>query len=85
KNDATESIGNTVSGELQATSRTDLYVSKVSSYLECAVLCGMTNDCSAAEFNSSLSTCTVIGEYTSTGTVINTHVKTYIRQTFINS
>ncbi|GFR81597.1 hypothetical protein ElyMa_005929800 [Elysia marginata] len=83
----TESVGRTEFGELLTTSRTVLYTSKTLSYLECAVLCGITYECRAAEFNFDLLTCTVIGEYTSSPIVLAllqpaNHVSTYIRQTF---
>ncbi|GFS18924.1 hypothetical protein ElyMa_001534000 [Elysia marginata] len=79
---SSESTGSTLSGELQTTSRTVLFVSRILSFQECAVLCGMTSDCRAAEFNSNLFTCTVIGQYTSTGQSANPYVFTYMRQTF---
>ncbi|GFS03858.1 hypothetical protein ElyMa_006481400 [Elysia marginata] len=82
KNYPTESSGRTVSGELVTTSRTILSLSKLSSYLECAVLCGFTSECRAAEFNTDLLTCTLTGAYSSSGTGINPHVLTYVRQTF---
>ncbi|GFR75593.1 hypothetical protein ElyMa_002192100 [Elysia marginata] len=70
-NGPSESMGSLMSGELQTTSRTILSVSEIFNYQECAVLCGMDDECRAAEFNSDLLTCTVIGEYTSTGSVAN--------------
>ncbi|GFS03854.1 hypothetical protein ElyMa_006481300 [Elysia marginata] len=82
KNYPTESSGRTVSGELVTTSRTILSVSKLSSYLECAVLCGFTSECRAAEFNTDLLTCTLTGDYSSSGTGTNPHVLTFVRQTF---
>ncbi|GFS03835.1 hypothetical protein ElyMa_006480800 [Elysia marginata] len=82
KNYPTESSGRTVSGELVTTSRTILSVSKLSSYLECAVLCGFTSECRAAEFNSDLFTCTLTGAYSSSGTGTNPRVLTFVRQTF---
>ncbi|GFS00031.1 hypothetical protein ElyMa_001061300 [Elysia marginata] len=82
KNTASEGMGSTKIGDLQTTSRTVLSVSKISSYLECAVLCSMSYDCRAAEFNSDLLTCTVVGEHTSTGTLApltKPEIKTFIR------
>ncbi|GFR81594.1 hypothetical protein ElyMa_005929600 [Elysia marginata] len=82
KNYRMQSMGSLMPGTLQITSKTILSVSRMFSYLECAVLCGITYECRAAEFNSDLLTCTVIGEYTSTGSIANSQVWTYIRQTF---
>ncbi|KAK3776039.1 hypothetical protein RRG08_044423 [Elysia crispata] len=80
----TQSSGTTVSGELQTTVRTILSVSRMSNYLECAVLCGMVYDCRAAEFNSDLFTCTLIGEYSWTGNKANPQVLIYIRTNFLS-
>ena len=65
KNYPTESSGTTLRGELQTSVRTVLSVSQVFSYLECAVICGMVHEGRAAEFNSDLLICTVIGMYIS--------------------
>ncbi|KAK3751131.1 hypothetical protein RRG08_039136 [Elysia crispata] len=82
KNYPTESRGTTLRGELQTLQKTVLSVSQVFSYLECAVICGTVHECRAAEFNSDLLTCTVIGEYTSTGSIANPQIETYMRITF---
>ncbi|KAK3722108.1 hypothetical protein RRG08_004988 [Elysia crispata] len=82
KSSASESSGETLDGQLQTTMKTILSVSKVFSYMECAVLCGMVIECRAAELNSDLLTCTVIGDYTSSGYTANAKVKTYVRHNF---
>ena len=69
-------------GELLTTEETIVSVSQVFSYVECAVLCGAVHECRAGEFNSDLLTCTVIGEYQSSGHIPKSEVVTYIRQTF---
>ncbi|KAK3760387.1 hypothetical protein RRG08_029417 [Elysia crispata] len=82
KNYPTESRGTTMRGELLTTEETIVSVSQVFSYVECAVLCGAVHECRAGEFNSDLLTCTVIGEYQSSGHIPKSEVVTYIRQTF---
>ncbi|GFS10825.1 hypothetical protein ElyMa_001332200 [Elysia marginata] len=82
KNTASESWGRTVQGELVTSDRKVLDQRKLFSYPECALLCGMTLDCRAAEFNFDLLTCTLIGEYTGSGNMANPDVTTYIRTTF---
>ncbi|KAK3759683.1 hypothetical protein RRG08_033372, partial [Elysia crispata] len=82
KNYPTESRGTTMRGELLTTEKTVVSVSQVFSYVECAVLCGMVHECRAGEFNSDLLTCTVIGEYQSSGHIPKSEIVTFIRQTF---
>ncbi|KAK3758752.1 hypothetical protein RRG08_013838 [Elysia crispata] len=78
----TESRGTTMRGKLQTIERTILSGSQVFSYLECALLCGMVLDCRVAELNTDLLTCTIIGEYNSTGYIANPQIVSYIRETF---
>ncbi|RUS75149.1 hypothetical protein EGW08_017089 [Elysia chlorotica] len=68
--------------QLQTTTRTVLSEGTVLSHLECFVLCGMDPQCRSAEFNSDLLTCAILGEYKSSGTTSNAHVRTFVRQTF---
>ncbi|KAK3752251.1 hypothetical protein RRG08_064272 [Elysia crispata] len=83
KNYPTQSSGSTLQGQrLQTTTRETLSESQVSTYLECAVMCGAVHECRAAEFNSDLLTCTLIGQYKSTGNLGHPRITTYIRKTF---
>lgn len=82
KNFPSESSGSTTQGKLQTTSETVLAVVELHSYLECAIFCGTIIECRAAEFDPGLVVCTILGTYTSTGTLPDSQVLTYIRVTY---
>ncbi|KAK3749605.1 hypothetical protein RRG08_014581 [Elysia crispata] len=81
----TESIGVILPGELQASSKAVLSVSQASRHLQCVLRCSMILECRAAQFNSDLLTCTVIGEYTppaGSSFPVSNQIFTYVRVTF---
>ncbi|KAK3788149.1 hypothetical protein RRG08_042843 [Elysia crispata] len=56
-----------------------LSVIKVPSYLECVLLCGQDYRCRAAEFNSDLLTCMILGPGSYAGLKANGQSQTFVR------
>ncbi|RUS91876.1 hypothetical protein EGW08_000447 [Elysia chlorotica] len=82
KNPPGESRGTTTRGQMVATVKPILSVSQLPTYVECVLTCSLDHECRAVEYDLDLLSCSLIGQYTSTGVTPNPRIFTYVREVF---
>ncbi|KAK3788167.1 hypothetical protein RRG08_042861 [Elysia crispata] len=76
---STEAQGITARGQQPDGVSSSLSLITVPSYLACVLLCGRDYRCRAAEFNSNLLTCMILGPGSYTGLKANVQSQTFVR------
>ncbi|GFR78076.1 hypothetical protein ElyMa_003985600 [Elysia marginata] len=78
----TEAHGVSKPGHQAVGVSSSLSLTKVFSYLECVLLCGLDHRCRAAEFNSDLLTCMTLGPGSYSGFTANVNSQMFVRNGF---